>query len=71
MTKSEKRAKQMEAFSRILDVMDELREKCPWDREQTIASLRPMTIEETFELSDAILNEDILNISSFRMASDI
>ena len=53
----------MEAFSRILDVMDELREKCPWDREQTIASLRPMTIEETFELSDAILNEDMFNIS--------
>ena len=63
MTKSEKRAQQMEAFSRILDVMDELREKCPWDREQTIASLRPMTIEETFELSDAILNEDMFNIS--------
>ena len=63
MTKSEKRAKQMEAFSRILDVMDELREKGPWDREQTIASLRPMTIEETFELSDAILNEDMFNIS--------
>lgn len=63
MTKSEKRAKQMEAFGRILDVMDELREKCPWDREQTIASLRPMTIEETFELSDAILNEDMFNIS--------
>ena len=63
MTKSEKRAKQMEAFSRILDVMDELREKCPWDREQTIASLRPMTIEETFELSDVILNEDMFNIS--------
>lgn len=63
MTKSEKRAKQMEAFGRILDVMDELREKCPWDREQTIASLRPMTIEETFELSDAILNEDLFNIS--------
>lgn len=63
MTKREKRAKQMEAFGRILDVMDELREKCPWDREQTIASLRPMTIEETFELSDAILNEDMFNIS--------
>ena len=63
MTKSEKRAKQMEAFSRILDVMDELREKCPWDREQTIKSLRTMTIEETFELSDAILNDDIHNIS--------
>lgn len=53
----------MEAFSRILDVMDELREKCPWDREQTIKSLRTMTIEETFELSDAILNDDMHNIS--------
>jgi XTP/dITP diphosphohydrolase len=63
MTKSEKRARQMEAFGRILDVMDELREKCPWDREQTIKSLRTMTIEETFELSDAILNDDLHNVS--------
>lgn len=63
MTKSEKRARQMEAFGRILDVMDELREKCPWDREQTIQSLRTNTIEETFELSDAILNNDLHNIS--------
>ena len=63
MTKSEKRARQMEAFSRILDVMDELREKCPWDREQTIQSLRTNTIEETYELSDAILNNDLHNIS--------
>ncbi len=63
MTKSEKRAKQMEAFGRILDVMDQLREKCPWDREQTIESLRTMTIEETFELSDAILNDDLHNVS--------
>ncbi len=63
MTKSEKRAKQMAAFGRILDVMDELREKCPWDREQTIKSLRTMTIEETFELSDAILNDDLHNVS--------
>lgn len=53
----------MEAFGRILDVMDELREKCPWDREQTIKSLRTMTIEETFELSDAILNDDLHNVS--------
>ena len=63
MTKSKKRARQMEAFGRILDVMDELREKCPWDREQTIQSLRTNTIEETFELSDAILNNDLHNIS--------
>ena len=52
----------MEAFSRILDVMDELREKCPWDREQTIESLRTLTIEETFELSDAIMNNDMPNV---------
>lgn len=62
MTKSEKRAVQMEAFSRLLDVMDELREKCPWDREQTIESLRTLTIEETFELSDAIMQNDMPNI---------
>ena len=62
MTKSEKRAVQMEAFGRILDVMDELREKCPWDREQTIESLRTLTVEETFELSDAILNNDMPNV---------
>lgn len=53
----------MEAFGRILDIMDDLREKCPWDREQTIKSLRTMTIEETFELSDAILNDDLHNVS--------
>ena len=52
----------MEAFGRILDVMDELREKCPWDREQTIESLRTLTIEETFELSDAIMNNDMPNV---------
>lgn len=53
----------MEAFGRILDIMDELREKCPWDREQTNQSLRPLTIEETYELSDAILQDDTYNIS--------
>lgn len=53
----------MEAFGRILDIMDELREKCPWDKEQTIESLRPLTIEETFELSDAIMNNDLHNVS--------
>ena len=62
MTKREKRAEQMAAFSRLLDVMDELREKCPWDREQTIESLRTLTIEETFELSDAIMQNDMPNI---------
>lgn len=47
---------------RLLDVMDELREKCPWDRKQTMESLRPLTIEETYELSDSILEGDDLNI---------
>ena len=46
------------AFSRLLDIMDDLREKCPWDREQTNESLRANTIEETYELSEAILNGD-------------
>lgn len=49
-------------FSRIVQIMDELREQCPWDRKQTIASLRPMTIEETYELADAITNNDWQNI---------
>ena len=53
----------MEAFNRLLDVMDTLREKCPWDRKQTIDSLRPNTIEEVYELSDAIMNHDMHNIS--------
>ncbi len=48
----------LEAFSRLLDVMDNLREKCPWDRKQTNESLRHLTIEETYELSDAILKND-------------
>lgn len=48
----------MEAFGRLLDIMDELREKCPWDREQTNESLRANTIEETYELSEAILSDD-------------
>ncbi len=49
------REEKLEAFGRILDVLDELREKCPWDRKQTNESLRPQTIEEVYELSDAIL----------------
>lgn len=52
----------MEAFGRLLDVMNDLREKCPWDRKQTNESLRANTIEETFELCDAIINDDELNI---------
>ena len=46
------------AFGRLLQIMDELREQCPWDRKQTILSLRNLTIEETYELADAILDED-------------
>lgn len=53
----------MAAFGRLLDIMDELREKCPWDKEQTNESLRPLTIEETYELSEAILNNDAAQIS--------
>jgi XTP/dITP diphosphohydrolase len=48
----------LQAFSRLLDIMDELREKCPWDKKQTLESLRHLTIEETYELSDAILKGD-------------
>lgn len=48
----------LQAFERLLTIMDELREKCPWDRKQTIDSLRHLTIEETYELSDAILQQD-------------
>lgn len=47
------------AFSRLLVIMDELREQCPWDRKQTMESLRNLTIEETYELADAILNQDM------------
>ncbi len=56
------REEQMEAFGRFLDVLDTLREKCPWDRKQTNESLRPNTIEETFELCDALMKDDSPNI---------
>lgn len=52
----------LKAFERLLDVMDELRAKCPWDREQTLDSLRNLTIEETYELADAILDQDLEEI---------
>ena len=52
------REERINAFGRLLDVMDELRAKCPWDREQTNESLRANTIEETYELSEAILADD-------------
>lgn len=50
------------AFQRLLDIMDDLREKCPWDRKQTFESLRKLTIEETYELSDAIIEQDLEEI---------
>ncbi len=50
------------AFARLLKIMDELREQCPWDRKQTFQSLRNLTIEETYELADAILEEDLEEI---------
>ena len=56
------RTRELAAFARVLDVMDELREKCPWDRKQTIESIRPLTIEETYELSDAIMDNDMPNV---------
>ncbi len=56
------REEEKEAFGRLLDVLDTLREKCPWDRKQTNESLRPNTIEETFELCDALMKGDKKNI---------
>ena len=52
----------LKAFERLLEIMDELREKCPWDREQTMDSLRNLTIEETYELADAIMDHDLSEI---------
>lgn len=52
------REQQLKAFGELLDIMDELREKCPWDKKQTMRSLRHLTIEETYELGDAILDGD-------------
>ncbi|KAA6315547.1 Nucleoside triphosphate pyrophosphohydrolase [termite gut metagenome] len=52
------REEKIEAFGRFLDILDELRERCPWDRKQTNESLRPNTIEETYELCDALIRED-------------
>jgi MazG family protein len=51
-----------EAFARLLNIMDDLRTLCPWDKKQTFSSLRNLTIEETYELADAILNEDLKGI---------
>jgi len=54
--------RKLDAFRELLEIMDELREKCPWDKEQTLESLRKLTIEETYELGDAILQNDLQEI---------
>lgn len=56
------RAQKLAAFDRLLTIMDELREQCPWDKKQTIESLRHLTIEETYELGDAILDNDLQEV---------
>lgn len=56
------REEKLEAFGRLLDIMDDLREKCPWDRKQDFQSLRHLTLEEVYELTDAILQEDLPEI---------
>lgn len=56
------RKQQLAAINRLLDIMDDLREKCPWDKKQTLESLRHLTIEETYELADAILENDLPEI---------
>jgi XTP/dITP diphosphohydrolase len=55
-------SKSLDAFDRLLGIMDDLREKCPWDKKQTLESLRNLTIEETYELCDAILEQDLKGI---------
>ena len=59
-----RRQLQLDAFNRLLDIMDDLREKCPWDKKQTLESLRHLTIEETYELGDAILDYDLPEIKN-------
>ena len=56
---SDRRPAQLEAFGRLLDVLDRLRTECPWDKKQTLQTLRHLTIEETYEISDAILRDDL------------
>ena len=56
------RKKQLEALDRLLNIMDDLRAKCPWDKKQTLQSLRHLTIEETYELGEAILDNDLQEI---------
>ncbi|MBT3443305.1 MAG: nucleoside triphosphate pyrophosphohydrolase, partial [Flavobacteriaceae bacterium] len=56
--------KQLDSISRLMDIMDDLREKCPWDRRQTFDTLKSLTIEETFELADAISEKNIDEIKN-------
>jgi XTP/dITP diphosphohydrolase len=56
--------KQITSFNRLLEIMNQLRNECPWDIEQTMESLRHLTIEETYELSEAILDNDINEIKN-------
>lgn len=56
------RENKLKAFDRLLTIMDELREQCPWDKKQTLKSLRHLTIEETYELGDAILDNDLQEV---------
>jgi XTP/dITP diphosphohydrolase len=58
------REQKLSAFNSLLDIMDELREKCPWDKKQTLESLRHLTIEETYELGDAILNNNLEEVKN-------
>ena len=60
--KMNSRKEQLAAFNRLLDIMDTLRAECPWDKKQTLESLRHLTIEETYELADAILDNDLPEI---------
>jgi XTP/dITP diphosphohydrolase len=58
------RADQLQAFDRLLTILDELREQCPWDQKQTMETLRSLTIEETYELGDAILDQDLKEVKN-------
>lgn len=62
MKEDSKHKEALESFDKLLTIMDELREKCPWDRKQTFETLRHLTIEETYELADAIIENDVDNI---------
>ena len=66
---SNSKQQRLEAFGKLMDVVEELREKCPWDRKQTNESLRTNTIEEVYELSNALQADDIKTIR--KTASDV